>query len=176
MFSMSQRRTFAGLLTAVAAFASFPSDVLADTLATPAGTIMLTISGAITNTNTDGKAQFDLEMLKALGTQEIKTSTIWTEGVQTFVGVPMSNILAAVGADGTTVSATAVNDYSVTIPVEDWVTGGPLLALERDGKPMSVRDKGPIWVVYPYDSSPDLQTEVIYSRSIWQLDRLEILP
>jgi hypothetical protein len=39
---------------------------------------------------------------------------------------------------------------------------------------MSVRDKGPLWVIYPYDSD-DYRSEVIYSRSIWQLDRLEVV-
>jgi hypothetical protein len=36
-----------------------------------------------------------------------------------------------------------------------------------------VRDKGPLWVVYPYDSKPDYQSELIYVRSIWQLAQME---
>jgi len=40
---------------------------------------------------------------------------------------------------------------------------------------MSVREKGPLWVIYPYDSDAKFRTEVIYSRSIWQLDRLAIV-
>ena len=39
---------------------------------------------------------------------------------------------------------------------------------------MSVREKGPLWVIYPFDSDPEYQTEVIYSRSIWQLDRIVV--
>jgi hypothetical protein len=165
-----------GGLFAIFALTVLPVVAIADGLAQPTGTVLLTVSGAITNTNVDGKALFDLDMLKALGTQEIKTSTIWTEGVQTFVGVPMASIYTAVGANGAAILATAVNDYAVSIPVEDWTVGAPMLAFERDGAAMSVRDKGPLWVVYAYDSSPALQTEVIYSRSIWQLDRLEITP
>jgi hypothetical protein len=41
---------------------------------------------------------------------------------------------------------------------------------------MSVRDKGPLWLVYPYDSAAKYQSEVVFSRSIWQLNRLEIAP
>ena len=44
----------------------------------------------------------------------------------------------------------------------------------RNGEPMSVRDKGPLWVVYNFDSNPEFQTEVMYSRSIWQLDRIVV--
>ena len=40
---------------------------------------------------------------------------------------------------------------------------------------MSLRDKGPLWIVYPFDSNPSYSTEVTYARSIWQLDRIEVL-
>jgi hypothetical protein len=38
---------------------------------------------------------------------------------------------------------------------------------------MSMRNKGPLWLVYPYDSNVALQTEAVYARSIWQLVRIE---
>ena len=38
---------------------------------------------------------------------------------------------------------------------------------------MSRRDKGPLWVIYPYHDNIDYRSETIYSRSIWQLDRIE---
>jgi hypothetical protein len=31
-------------------------------------------------------------------------------------------------------------------------------------------------VVYPYDMSTVYQSEVVYTRSVWQLDRIEVLP
>ncbi|MEP6320715.1 MAG: oxidoreductase, partial [Paracoccaceae bacterium] len=83
--------------------------------------------------------------------------------------------LEVIGVNEGTLKATAINDYAVEIPLEDAVDGGPILAYLSNGVPMSVREKGPIWIVYPYDSDPKYQTEVIYSRSIWQLDRLETI-
>ena len=71
------------------------------------------------------------------------------------------------------ISAVAINDYSVDIPVSDAEEGGPIIAYAMDGQPMSRRDKGPLWVIYPYSSSSKFRSEVIYSRSIWQLDRIE---
>ena len=142
-------------------------------LAAPTGPVLLTISGAIENSNSEnGSASFDLEMLRALGSETIETSTIWTEGDQSFEGVSLSVLMDAVGATGDVLQATAINDYAVEIPAEDWVENGPIVAYYNNGEEMSVRDKGPLWVVYPYDSSPNYQTEVIYSRSIWQLDRI----
>ena len=138
--------------------------------------VVLAVSGAITETNAEQAAEFDRAMLKALGAVTVETSTIWTEGVQTFVGVALDDLLAAVGAEGSALRATAINDYSVEIPVSDAVEGGPIVAYLRNGEPMSVREKGPLWIIYPFDSSPGYQSEVIYSRSIWQLERIEVLP
>jgi hypothetical protein len=39
---------------------------------------------------------------------------------------------------------------------------------------MSVRDKGPLWLIYPYDSKAEYQSETIYSRSIWQLVKIDL--
>jgi hypothetical protein len=144
----------------------------ADPLPAPTGRVLLTVTGAVTNTNGEDAASFDLTMLRDLGAEDIVTETIWTTGPHTFTGVRLSTLLTHVGAQGETLAATAINDYSVEIPVSDATDKGPIVAYEMDGKVMSRRDKGPLWVIYPYSSAPEYRTEVIYSRSIWQLDRL----
>lgn len=146
----------------------------AGTLPEPTGPVVLTISGNIENTNGDGTASFDIEMLRALGESEIVTETIWTPATHTFTGVRLKTLLDHVGAEGDTIGAMAINDYGVTIPAEDATDTGPIVAYEMDGAQMSRRDKGPLWVIYPFSSSSDYRTEVIYSRSIWQLDRMTI--
>ena len=138
--------------------------------------VVLTVSGAITQTNSGSHAELDTEMLESIGTVTFETSTMWTEGVQTFTGVELSELLEALGAQGTTLRASAVNDYAVDIPAEDAVKGGPIVAFLRNGEKMSLRNKGPLWIVYPYDHQPEYRTELIFSRSIWQLDRIEVLP
>ena len=84
-------------------------------------------------------------------------------------------MIKAIGAKGSKLKATALNNYSVEIPISDAVAGGPVLAYKIDGERLSVREKGPIWLVYPYDENVAYKTETIYSRSIWQLERLEVL-
>jgi hypothetical protein len=126
-------------------------------------------------TNTKDAAVFDLEMLEALPTTTIETSTIWTEGVHSFQGVALKDLVDALGIDGKKLKATAVNDYAIEIPLTDAITGGPIIAYRIDGKVMSLREKGPLWVIYPYDSNSEYRKEVIFSRSIWQLDRIEAL-
>ncbi len=148
----------------------------AEPLAPPSGEVILTVTGQIDRTNQNGAAALDLAQLAAMGMAEIKTSTIWTDGVQHFEGVPLATVLAAVGASGSALRVTALNEYAIDIPMTDAVPGGPLLAFRMNGVDLSPRDKGPIWLVYPYDKGGAFKQEVTYARSIWQLERIEVLP
>jgi hypothetical protein len=141
----------------------------AQSSASPIGDVVLSVTGAVNQDPT----VFDLEMLMALDETVIETTTIWTEGTQVFQGVALDVLMEALGVSQGTLLATAINDYTVEIPVSDAVAGGPIIAYKLNDATMSVRDKGPLWVIYPYDSSSDYRSEVIYSRSIWQLDRIE---
>ena len=121
-----------------------------------------------------GEVDFDLGRLKALGAEHLHTSTIWTNGVLDFTGVPLVTLTHFLGLTSGKLHAVALNDYTVDIPVSDAVKDGPLLAYALGGKPMPVRDKGPLWIVYPYDQNPAYRNEVIYTRSIWQLEHIEV--
>lgn len=142
----------------------------------PAEATVLTVTGAIAATNAEGTALFDLPMLQAIDVTGFTTSTTWTTGDVAFEGVSLRGLLDRLGVTSGTLKMYAVNDYMVEVPVSDAVEGGPILAYAQNGKTMSVRDKGPLWLVYPFDLNPDYRTEVIYSRSIWQLVRIEVVP
>ncbi len=152
------------------------SAAMAQDLAMPSGPVILTVSGDIAHTNVGDEAQFDLEMLDALERASFSSSTIWTEGKIAFEGVWLSTILSTVGAKGSTFRATALNEYSVDLPAEDALEGGAMLAVRMNGVEMSPRDKGPIWLVYPYDHDDKFRSEVTFARSVWQLYRLEVAP
>jgi hypothetical protein len=87
-----------------------------DPLPEPTGPVILTVSGAIDVTNSEDGADFDREMLYALGLSDLVTTTAWTDGPQTFRGVPLQVVLDRVGAAGTTITATALNDFMTDIP------------------------------------------------------------
>lgn len=128
----------------------------------------------LTFTNGNEIVEYDLEALEAMESVTFETSTIWSEGPQVFTGVSLHTFVAELQIDEGVLLASAINDYTVEIPTSDAVTGGPIIAYLRNGSSMSVRDKGPLWVVYPYDSKAEYQSETIYSRSIWQLDRIAL--
>ncbi|WP_353473239.1 oxidoreductase [Salipiger sp. H15] len=145
-------------------------------LGEPQGQVLLTVSGNVPVKNQPEGAAFDLHMLEALGTTTFTTTTIWTEGPQRFTGVSLHDLVTALEVTGGTLTAVAINEYSADIPVEDAAEGGPIIAWARNGSLMSVRDKGPLWIVYPYDEHPEYRSEIIFARSIWQLNRIVVGP
>lgn len=152
-----------------------PSQGISAELAAPQGDVILTVTGDIDRTSMGDSVAFDLEMLEALPQEQFNTSTIWTEGTHIFSGVSLKTLLENVGAKGKMLEAIATNDYKVSIPAEDAVTDGPMVAYLLDAKTMSVRERGPLWIVYPYDQQRKYRSEVIYSRSIWQLKSINVL-
>lgn len=143
-------------------------------LARPTGKVLLTISGNIENTNEAGKAVFDIASLEKLGTVSFQTTSPWYNGRTTFTGIPLQKLMEYVGAKGTVVKVTALNDYTTVIPLSDFKKYNAILALKINGEYMRIRDKGPLFVVYPYDSLPELNNQIYYSRSAWQVSRMNI--
>lgn len=150
-----------------AASASFALDA-------PEGRVILTVSGNITETNGSGVARFDRDMLLALGSETWATETPWTEGVNEFTGPKLAALLDAVGAESGTLKVTALNDYSAHVPTQDAYDHGVMLAMDMNGERMSVRDKGPIFVLYPFMKNSELNNEVIHNRSVWQVKLITV--
>ncbi|HEX2136428.1 MAG TPA: molybdopterin-dependent oxidoreductase [Microvirga sp.] len=163
-------RRFAATLLAIAGLV-VATAATAQTAGPSTGDPILTISGKIGAAG-EGTAQFDRASLEALGTVAVETKTPWHNGTVRFEGVPLAKLMAHVQANGQRVVAMALNDYTTEIPVEDFTKYNVILALKRDGEYMPVRDKGPLFIVYPYDSDPELRSQKYYSRSAWQVARL----
>lgn len=143
-------------------------------LSKPTGKVLLTVSGNIENTNEDGKATFDTASLEKLGMVSFQTTSPWYNGRKTFTGIPLQKLMDFVGAKGTVVKVTALNDYTTVIPLNDFKKYNVILALKINGKYMQIRDKGPLFIVYPYDSISELNNQIYYSRSAWQVSRMDI--
>ena len=92
----------------------------------------------------------------------------------TFTGPLGSAVLDLVGASGTTMKVVALNDYASDVPVADFRQHAVILATHRDGTPMAVRDRGPLWIIYPMDRDASLRNAVVYARSVWQIRDIEL--
>jgi hypothetical protein len=144
------------------------------TLPAPEGPPVLEVRGAISNTNLDSVAHFDMEMLKELPAARLETSTAVTDGVRRFDGFLMRDLLRLVGAQGSTVTASALNDYVIDIAIDEFDRFDVIVAYEMDGEPLLSSDKGPLWIVYPRDQHAELQDIRYDYRWVWQLLRLDI--
>ncbi|MGO4706152.1 molybdopterin-dependent oxidoreductase [Microvirga sp. 2MCAF38] len=113
-------------------------------------------------------------MIERLGVRILRTSTNWTDGVKTFEGVSMRDLMTFVGARGSSVIASALNDSAVEIPISDFEQYDVLLAFRMDGRDLRVRDKGPLWIVYPRDQEEALRNPQYDSRWIGQLKILTV--
>jgi hypothetical protein len=140
----------------------------------PSGPVVLTITGRVRQPNAGDRALFDMAMLERLPQHSFVTRTPWYPAAHKFTGPLLRDVLAACGAQGSNLRAFALNDYRVDLPFEDAQRHELLLARLFDDKPMAVRDKGPLFIIYPFDSSAELRTTVYYSRSAWQLKSIDV--
>jgi hypothetical protein len=138
------------------------------------GEVVLTVS--VNFPGRHSEIAYDRADLAAMRTVVFRTSTIWTDGVIEFRGVPLSEIVRLTGVTDGEVMMSAANDYVTDIPISEIEPDAPIVSYAMDGKPMSLREKGPLWVVYPYDLDVDYQSEVVFTRSVWQLTAIEIVP
>lgn len=151
-----------------------PAAAAADALAPPIGRVILTISGDLEHSNSEQGAQFDLEMLLALEQTIINTTTPWTVGMNKFEGPTIKDIFKRVGAVPKKVTAKALNGYSIELPLSDILKYPMIMAIKRNDQVLSVRTKGPLWVIYPWSDNPEIKDNLYYTRSIWQLEQLDI--
>jgi hypothetical protein len=170
--NIKSRRFF--LLAWVATYGLPGAGALA--LDAPTGRTVLTVSGAISVRNAGTVARFDMNMIEALPQHSFTTRTPWYDKPVQFTGPLLADVMAVVGAKGGALKATAINDYTVSIPMADVMARKVIMARLIDGKPISVRDKGPLFVVYPFDSDDALRSSIYYERSIWQLKSLDVRP
>ncbi|MFD1747123.1 molybdopterin-dependent oxidoreductase [Rhizobium helianthi] len=142
----------------------------------PKGPVILTVKGDLAHPNMGKTAQFDLEMLEKLAGRQSTVRTPWTEGETTFSGPLLRSVLEAAGARGNKLLVRALNDYFAEVPRDDADKIDSILATRQNGKVMSVRDKGPLFLVYPFDKDPSLFNEKYFSRSVWQIKEVEVQP
>jgi hypothetical protein len=158
----------------VAAFALFTFAQQAWALDKPAGPVVLTISGKVAQANNGTQAQFDMKMLEKLPQKSFSTQTPWYPNPVTFTGPLLRDVLAAAGAKGNKIIAVALNDYKTEIPFDDATRHDVIVARLMNDRPMPVREKGPLFIIFPFDTKAELRSETYYNRSAWQLSTLQV--
>ena len=122
----------------------------------------------------DAALDLSLEELEALPQTVVATENEFSDGVVSYRGPLVRDVLALVGLnDLDEVRFTAANDYFVDIPTRDFNDYDAILAMEADGEKLSRREKGPLWLMYPISDHSELRDPAYMRRLIWQVVRIE---
>lgn len=113
-------------------------------------------------------------MLEKLAGRTGTMETPWTKGKIAFSGPLLKSVLEAAGAEGKSLRVKAMNDYAAEVPMDDATKIDTILATRMDGETMSIRDKGPLFLIYPFDVGSSLYNEKYFSRSVWQIKEIEV--
>jgi hypothetical protein len=116
-----------------------------------------------------------MALLEAAAQHSFITKTPWYKVPRKFTGPLLRDLLALVGAHGSTLRLSALNDYRIDVPADDARRFDVILARLVDDRPITVREKGPLFMIYPFDSDADLRNPLYYSRSVWQLKTIDVL-
>lgn len=164
---------------------------LALALPAAASPVMVTVTGAVENTNRgpmdpdydklflftgnefDAAHAFTIEMLGALPQSTAIADFPMGGPVSEFAGPTFETLLAAAGAEGRTVTIQALDGYAIEIPHAELVGNGAILAIARDGEPLGIGDFGPAMLVYPRAERPEL-AEMNDDTWIWQVFHVRV--
>ncbi len=120
------------------------------------------------------KMELSFRDLDALPKRTIVTGNDFSDGEVAYRGPLVRDVLARLALDRSeTVRLLAANDYAIDIPTSDFVTYDVILAMEADGHALSLRDLGPLWLMYPISDHAELRDPAYSSRLIWQVIRIE---
>ncbi|MEU4244082.1 molybdopterin-dependent oxidoreductase [Actinoplanes sp. NPDC026619] len=121
------------------------------TVPTPAGKALFTMTGKISTSNKGADLVFDQSTVEDLGLVQVKLYEPWTKADMEFRGVWLKDLVAVAGvpADATRLHITALDDYAVDLSLADIRAGGIMLATRAgDGSAIPIDQGGPSRVVF----------------------------
>jgi len=165
--------------TLISVFLSLPCLILtfsvhADTRSKPTPVLQVYQSSGQPTRSTRLASEWDMSGLKALPQRSFTTHTPWYQQPVTFTGPLVRDVLNASKVSGVTLTAMALDEYKSRIPLSDVNKFDVILAHSINGEPLNPKNKGPLFIVYPFDSKKELQSVLYYQRSVWQLISLTV--
>ncbi|EMP54519.1 hypothetical protein MSNKSG1_14457 [Marinobacter santoriniensis NKSG1] len=115
----------------------------------------------------------DRNQLEAFPQTTITTTSPYYEGTAEFSGPSLKRVLESAGLSGQSrITFQALNDYQVDADLDEVMGLDAIVATRMNGKPMSVRNRGPFWVMLPLSDRPELDSEEYHRFMVWQLNRI----
>ena len=122
----------------------------------------------------DKTVQLDESSLLALPQQQFTTHHSWSEQAETFTGPLLEDVLNVVCGGASKINLKALNDYSIDIDFTYAKSLKPIVAHSINGSRLSVRDKGPLWLMVPSDDLKVVSKE-LDGMLIWQLSDIVVI-
>lgn len=137
---------------------------------------LLTVSTAQVK-QCNGDMALDGKALLALPQQRFTTKHTWAEQAEEFSGPLLKDVLslACPNIKVSRLMLKAINDYSVEMDFSKLQAYKPIIALSVNGQRLSIRNKGPLWVMLPVDEFAELPPRSLDDMMIWQLSDINIL-
>lgn len=141
----------------------------------PTDAPILTVSGAVGSPNSGDLIVMDRVAIEQVGLVEYQVLDPFEKRPILYRGVLMRDLLALWQPDpqAKTMKLTALNDYMIEIPLEEFSTYPILFAMQADGEIMDITYRGPAMLVYPVDQY-DFDSRVNQRKWIWQIKSIEI--
>lgn len=143
-------------------------------LPSPSGEVILEVTGNLKLTNVDDEAHFDRAMIKNLESSTIITANHVLSEPATYTGPVLADLLNKLGAEGETVFITALDDYTAELKRSDIEKYRVLLATHENGKMMTIDDRGPFFIVFPFNQHKELRRDLYYNMSVWQIKSIDV--
>lgn len=123
----------------------------------------------------DKVISLDEAALAALPQTEFKTATPWTTGTHSYRGPTLASVLSSQGIQASLLEVSALNGYQQQLDLALFEQVPLTLVRYEDDKPLTRRNKGPLWLLMPFSAHPDLDVPVIHSCMVWQVIRIEVI-
>lgn len=146
---------------------------------TPAGPVVLTVTGNITKANRpaydekrdmffkyhkrafDKAFVFDHAMLEGLGVTEVRAEHKGWAGPKAASGPRLTDVLDAAGCRGKALETLALDGFRFRLSKADLEARDWVVATRADGRPLGIGDRGPLWLVFdPPGDRPATEKEI----------------
>ena len=139
--------------------------------------VILSVYGDIQLQNTHyEKLDFTLSEVQALAQAEITTAHPWSNQARTYSGVDLNALLASLFAHTQikSLNVEALNGFSIALDWPKISEFSPILAWQDNGKVMSRRNQGPLWLMLPFDQAPKVKQADFLHFMVWQLRTIRV--
>ncbi|MFP2768544.1 molybdopterin-binding protein [Oceanisphaera sp. KMM 10153] len=123
------------------------------------------------------RLDFTLSELQALPQADIITAHPWVTRPHHYRGVDLNRLMARLFGHRRVVTLylETLNGFSVAVDWSKLSPFGSIIAWQDDELVMSRRNKGPLWLMLPFDRVPEVQQADFLHFMAWQLRGIRVL-